>query len=91
MNIASADSQSGPAPNFVIEQNMTALPFVCRLRHADGLRKCLLLGVDRKWLVCGWNDAIDSKRASGPGGTVHLDISECRSSPSAKFQNISLA
>ena len=29
------------------------------LRHADGLCICLLIGVDRKSLVRGQNDAID--------------------------------
>jgi hypothetical protein len=29
------------------------------LRHADRLRKCLLIGADRKWPALGQSDAID--------------------------------
>ena len=39
-------------------------PEVTRLRHADRVRRCLLIGIDRKWLVHGQNDANDPERRS---------------------------
>jgi hypothetical protein len=38
---------------------------VAPLRHADGLRKCLFIGVDRKQPTHGQNGAFDRKSASG--------------------------
>jgi RNA-directed DNA polymerase len=35
------------------------LPLLAPLRHADGLRECLFIGVGRKWPDHGQNDAID--------------------------------
>ena len=30
--------------------------------HADGHGECLFIGVDRKWMTHGQNDAIDSEQ-----------------------------
>jgi hypothetical protein len=39
-------------------------PLLAPLRHANRFRNCPLIGVDRKWRVCGQNDAIDPTETS---------------------------
>jgi hypothetical protein len=39
---------------------------VAPLRHTDGYRECLFIGIDRKWLAHGLNDMMDPCRTLIP-------------------------
>ena len=55
-------------------------PHLAPLRHADGHGNSLLIGVNRKWLAHGQNDAIDPKgdiRGNGQASEVFGEIHFC--------------